>query len=138
MEGAELEFLDVRHVIDGKFPGGFKTQDFTKPTSVGHTFINGKSHHPPHVFRGTVLSEGQRLCMLNETEEGFRTSIQKLQDKCTRSDFNKKMLKETITGIEKLNHEAIEQKSHIKTNKGRLTWPTQFKNILRLSKTEKS
>ena len=91
------------------------------------------------MFRGIVLSEGQRLCTLNETEESFKASIQKLQEKCTKSDFNTKMLNETIKDVEKMNHQDIERKkAQGKRRKNdRITWPTQFKNILRLNKTEK-
>ena len=137
MNGAELEFLNVLHVINHQSPGGFITKDFTKPTAAGHTFVNGRSHHPPHVFRGIVLGEGQRLRRLNETEEGFKTSIQRLQEKCLKSNFNETMVTKTIQGIKAWKQQDGYGTNRNKANSDRLTWATQFKNILRLGKKEK-
>ena len=135
MKGASLEFLDVLHEVNPKAPRGFITTDFTKPTAINHTFIDGRSHHPPHVFRGIVFGEGKRLRRLNETDEGYRSSIQRLKDKCLRSHFNKQMVMETTSSISGWKRDFDKKKT--KKEGKRITWATQFKNIICLNRKEK-
>ena len=47
---------------------GFKTTNYIKPTATFAKFLNGNSYHPPHVFRGIILGEANRLKKLNELE----------------------------------------------------------------------
>jgi len=56
-----MEFLDVEHQLDPHSPGGFYTRDFTKPMAVDRTFLHGKSHHPPTVYKSVVFGEAVRL-----------------------------------------------------------------------------
>ena len=58
-----LELLDVEHKIDNSHIGGFYTRDFVKPTALDHTFLNGKSFYPTHIFKSIVFSEAVRLRM---------------------------------------------------------------------------
>ena len=135
---AKIEFLDVLHCADTKATKGFFTKDYIKPTATGHTFINGKSHHPPHIFKGIVLGEGKRLRRLNETDQGFKESIHRLKEKCLKSDFNERMVSDITSRIQNWRFNSTEQQNHKKVNENnRLTWSTQFKNILKLGRKEK-
>ena len=77
----EIEFLDVLHVSDHNSTWGFKTKNFFKPTAQEAIFLNGKSHHPLHIFRGIVLSEGRRMHRLNEKDKDFPKSLEHLKQK---------------------------------------------------------
>ena len=89
--GQGVEFLDVFYQIEDD-PIGFVTNNFTKPTAAGRTFLHGNSyHHPFHVFKGITFSEAVRLRRLNERQEDYINSINELKDKCLSSGFNKKV-----------------------------------------------
>ena len=127
------------HCTDANAPKGFITKDYTKPTAMGQVFINGKSHHPLHVFKGIVIGESKRLRRLNENDDDYQNSIHKLKDKCLRSDFNHELVNQTINKTLKWKRNAPKKNdkkvSLDATNT--ITWTTQFKNILRINKKEK-
>ena len=135
---AELEFLDVLHVIDQNAQGGFYTKDFVKPTAVGQTFLNGKSHHPRQVFKAIMVGEGTRMERLNETKKGLIDSIDKLKNKCIKSKFNEKLVKDTIQEIRtKIDHKDKNNVRDKKNTDNMITWATQFKNIIKLNEKER-
>ena len=86
--GSTLEFLDVEHKIDSSYSCGFFTKNFMKPTATNRLFLNGQSHHPPHVFKSIVYSEAVRMRRLNESTDEYLNSLQQLKTKCLRSNFN--------------------------------------------------
>ena len=138
---SQIEFLDVLHCVDNYSPKGFITKEYTKPTAKGHRFIDGRSHHPPHVFKGILIGEGKRLRRLNETNGDYQKSIDKLERKCLDSNFDRKMVKDTTDKIRKwqkrmMNTGVNEDQKNIKINR-RITWTTQFKNILKIKGKEK-
>ena len=124
------------------------TKDFTKPTARGQTFIDGRSHHPQHVFKGVVIGEGIRFRRLNETEEGFQESLDNLEKKCLKSNFSHSMVKKTINELRKMKRRDVDDndnKDTVKVNRNKnnpntknsINWITQFKNILKFSNKEK-
>ena len=134
---AELEFLDVLHVTDPNAMGGFYTKDFIKPTAVGQTFLNGKSHHPRQVFKGIMVGEYTRMKRLNETKKGLIESINKLENKCIKSSFEDKLVRETIQEIKTKIDEDVNNVRDKKNKNNMITWTTQFKNIIKLNKNER-
>ena len=95
----EIEFLDVLHVSDHTSTWGFKTKKIIKPTAKEAIFLNGKSHHPLHIFRGIILSEGRRMRRLNEKDEDYLQSLDFLKEKCIRSNFPENLVTRNIDNI---------------------------------------
>ena len=98
-DGKEVEFLDVLHCTNHLAEKGFVVRDFVKPTAVNATFLHGKSAHPSHTFKGIILGEGKRLRRLNENDVDYKKSIERLNEKCKRSKFDKKITKEWISKV---------------------------------------
>ena len=63
------KFLDVLHCVNHEATRNFTIKDFAKPTAVNATFLNGKSAHPLHIFKGTILGEAKILRRLNELDQ---------------------------------------------------------------------
>lgn len=143
-ENKQLEFLDILHCTNKKEEFGFIIKNYIKPTAEKATFINGKSFHPSHVFRGIIIGEAKRMKRLNEREEDYQTSIKLLEKKCKQSGFNQKIINTTIKKIKEKKNKVTDNTDTTpitirKTNnEGRkITWSTKFKSLLRLSKKEK-
>ena len=137
-QGKELEFLDVNHRVCNKAIGGFYTTDYMKPTARERVFLNGSSHHPRSVFRSIVFSESTRMRRPNERDQDYELSIDRLEQKCLKSGFNKHL----VTDMVKITRQWKERFSPPVTNNDRnvprTVWPTQFPKLLKLSKKEKS
>ena len=67
----KVEFLDVLHESKESAKGKFITTNYTKPTAIRSTFLNGKSYHPNSIFRGIIIGEAKRLIKLNEEKQGY-------------------------------------------------------------------
>ena len=104
----KLEFLDVMHVITSEGKGGFKIKDFVKPTARNATFLHVKSYHPKHMFSGIILSEGKRLRRLNEEDLDYKISIERLEEKCRKSNFQENIINEYINKIKTWKRNDIE------------------------------
>ena len=135
VDGEELEFLDVLHKINNSEKNGFKTTNYTKPTAKSAKFLNGNSYHPPHVFRGIILSEANRLKKLNEKTEDYEIALHNLKTKCIKSNFNKKLINKTF--------KELNEENEIKTNNKNLsqqiekvTWATSFKQFIKFNENE--
>ena len=133
---SEIEFLDVLHVSDPTASTGFFTKDYTKPTAINQTFLNGKSHHPKHIFTAIIKGEATRRERLNERKNDFLQSIDRLETKCMRSRFNKTLTLNAIKGIKK-NYLDKTNNKNTKKNKDVITWATQFKDLIKLNKQDK-
>ena len=92
----EVEFLDVNHVLDSDDPAGFITRDFVKPTAVGRVFLNGSSYHPSNVFKSILKGETLRMRRLNEKQNDFQESLDRLKCKSLKSNFPKKLTNRLI------------------------------------------
>ena len=134
-EGAEIEFLDVLHKINKKEKKGFKTTNYIKPTATFAKFLNGNSYHPPHVFRGIILGEANRLKKLNENKIDYTNAIKKLETKCKTSNFKNSIINKTFIEI---NHSKTKIKRNDKTRKqtDRISWATSFKQLITFDKKE--
>ena len=95
-QNTSMEFLDVDHVIDSTAVGGFYTKEFIKPTALNRTFLHGKSHHPISVFKSIVFGEAMRMRRLNESNEHFQDSLERLRSKCLKSNFNNEVVNNII------------------------------------------
>ena len=95
--GMEAEFLDVNHKFTG--PYDYETENFTKPTALGRVFLDGSSYHPTHIFKGIVSGESKRMRRLNSTDKGYDSSLKNLQEKCQRSNFPMKMVKDQLEQV---------------------------------------
>ena len=144
-EDQKLEFLDVLHYTKKNQKKGFTIKNYIKPTAENATFINGKSFHPSHVYKGIIIGEAKRMERLNENNEDYEKSIEQLKNKCRKSGFNSKLITKTIEEI-KQNRKKKEENNltyiHNKVNSkeknmNKLTWTTRFKSLLRLTKREK-
>ena len=147
-EGSQVEFLDVLHYTNKQGKRNFLVKDFVKPTAINATFLNGKSFHPVHIFKGIILGEGKRLRRLNETEEGFQNSIERLKSKCHKSGFSAKIVHKMIKKVKDLkniwNNGNIELQDQNNNNTGKnnyktkkIPWATSFGDILKPNKKEK-
>ena len=77
----------------------FLVKNFVKPTAENSTFLNGRSFHPEHTFEGIIIGEAIRLRRLNETDAGYKNSIEKLRDKCIKSGFKSKIVYKMINKV---------------------------------------
>ena len=83
----EVEFLDVNHVIDSSDTVGFYTTDFIKPTAIERVFLHGSSYHPISTFKSILKGECLRMRRLNERNEDFIESLERLRKKAMKSNF---------------------------------------------------
>ena len=134
----ELEFLDVLHVVDENSRFGFVTKNFKKLTAKDRCFLNGKSHHPPHVFRSIVYGECIRMRRLNERDEDFLNSLDLLEKKCILSEFNEKMTKHVINLAKGWKDRFGPEKPTGKSKQRRVVWATSFSSCLQLSQKEEA
>ena len=135
----EIEFLYVLHVTDHNAKNGFITKDFTKPTAIDQTFLNGTSYHPRNVFTATIKVEATRRRRLNENNTDFVDSMTRLENKCLKSGFNKSLTSNAIIKMAK-KYENDVPKEEIKDkekDKKIITWAAQFKDLIKLDKKEK-
>ena len=148
-ENGQVEFLDVLHCCDSKAPRKFIVTDFVKQTAINTNFLNGNSFHPPHIFKGTIVGEGKRLRRLNETDERYQESIQRLKLKCYRSRFKPYIIEETFQIIEQYNNiwtgnsNKCDNKAELNNDETtkratKITWPTGFKSIFKFNTKEKT
>ena len=135
----QLEFLDVLHICNATARIGFVTKDFQKPTTIYRCFLNGASHHPPHVFRSIVHGESIRMRRLNETDQDYLESLKRLQKKCMVCGFDERMTTHLIdlakTWTSRFGPTNLTPESS--SNTERLTWATFYPRSLRLSRKEK-
>ena len=140
-ENAQVEFLDVLHQIKTTATKGFITKDFIKPTAKNATFLHGKSYHPKYMFKGIVISEAHRLRRLNEEDKDYIESIERLKNKCKRSNFDESTLNEAIEEVKKWHQRTNEEITTNKLGKNdkreKNTWVTMFKSLLKLTEQEK-
>ena len=133
-EGEKTEFLDVLHCTCHNSEKNFYITDFIKPTAVDATFLHGKSSHPSHTFKGIIIGEAKRLLRLNERDIDYKKSIERLQNKCIRSGFNRKITTEWIAKVK--DYKNIWSKEGTDTNKmsnekekeRKPPWATSFGN----------
>ena len=96
----QIEFLDVLHVADNTDSNGFHITDYVKPTAEGRRFLDGSSFHPNHVFKAIITGEAKRLRRLNTKDDNYKRSIQRLKEKCYRSNFNKAITNKMIEVVQ--------------------------------------
>ena len=94
--------MDVEHQIDKTATKGFVVKDFIKPTAKTRTFLNGRLHNPIHVIKAITTGEAIRMRCLNENDEYYIASLERLQQKCNRSDFDEKITSEIIQQAKKM------------------------------------
>ena len=138
-QNTSMEFLDVDHVIDSTAVGGFYTKEFIKPTALNCTFLHGKSHYPISVFKSIVFSEAVRMRHINESNEHFQDSLERLRSKCLKSNFNNKVVNNIIEKAKLWTHRFSPKSGNTEKNFAkRIAWSTSFKNLLHLSAKEKN
>ena len=93
-EEKAIEFLDVEHVFTGDF--SYETRQFIKKTAKNALYINGKSWHPPSVYKSIIHSQAYRHEFLHSTREGYLEGLERMKDKAIRSGFNVNMLENMI------------------------------------------
>ena len=137
----QIEFLDILHVTEKNNINGFYITDFVKPTAIERRFVNGNSFHPNHVYKAIITGEAKRLRRLNTHDNLYQDSIQRLRDKCIRSNFNKTITEEMINLVlnweQKDDVDTDEEEDNKNNNKGDLVWATQFKSLIKLDDLEK-
>ena len=138
-QNTSMEFLDVDHVIDSTAVGGFYTKEFIKPTALNRTFLHGKSHHPISVFKSIVFGEAVRMRRLNESNEHFQDSLERLRSKCLKSNFNNEVVNNIIEKAKLWTHRfSPKSDNNEKKFAKRIVWSTSFKNLLHLFAREKN
>ena len=138
-EGKELEFLDILHKIKSSEKNGFKTVNHIKPTAKSAKFLNGDPYHPAHVFRGIILSEANRLKKLNEKDKDYEEALINLKIKCIRSNFSRKLIKNTFNELENFFTKDTKTKNKKQEEHSeKVTWATSFKQFINFNKDEQS
>ena len=130
--GKEAEFLDVNHKFVGRFD--YVTENFVKPTALGRVFLDGSSYHPVHIFKGIVNGEAKRMRRLNSTEPGYTASLDKLQSKCSRSNFPMKMVKDQLSQIrgKDMGQEKALERAENKNSFNDIVWATSVPSLIKI------
>ena len=128
----------MEHVTQSDAPGGFITRDFVKPTALDRCFVNGKSFHPPHIFKSIVFGEAVRLRRINENDADYQKSLTRLQKKCDKSNFSMKMVMKVIQQAQLWTERFGPNYNNMDKSQLRLVWATSFTNIIQLEKREKN
>ena len=143
-ENGKVEFLDVWHCSNKDGRKNFITRDFVKPTAVEAKFLNGNSFHPIHVFKGIIFGEGKRLRRLNEKDNDYVNSIERLKVKCKRSGFKNFIIEEAFAVIKEYRNlwrdngiQNMDRTNCTKDKMDKITWATNFKSLINLTKKEK-
>ena len=133
-----LPFLDIEHVLTKENNRSFfYTRNFIKPTAINSTFLNGKSFHPLNIFKGIISGEEKRMKRLNERNEDYQESLNKLKNKCIKSNFNLKVIETQFQKIQIKNSITNENITPIENKKNEnIYWTSQFKKLLKLTKEE--
>ena len=149
IEGDNVEFLDVLHHTHKNARRGFITKDFVKPTAINRKFLNGRSFHPMHIYKGIIFGEAKRRRRLNELDQDYLESLARLKIKCEKSKFKEDIIVNSFKIVKdyqnpwmiKPNCNMIQdnnqQRNRNQKNERILTWPTSFKSILNLNEKEK-
>nr|CAB3263302.1 uncharacterized protein LOC108950347 [Phallusia mammillata] len=135
-EGKALEFLDVNHITTKSSPKGFITRDYIKPTAKGRSFLNGHSHHPPSVFKSIVFGEAIRMRRLNELDQDYRNSLNRLREKCLLSGFHQGMTEDMLHIAEGWKERFGPEDKNRPQN--RIVWATAFPACVLLTQKEKA
>ena len=128
---SQIEFLDVLHQPMMNAKKGFIIRDFVKPTAINRTFLDGRSYHPTHVYKSIIIGEAKRLRRLNENEQFYQDSIDRLQLKCDKSNFNKNITRDMIEKTRKF--EFNRKINEMKEKQKRVVWATQFAASMKLN-----
>ena len=123
-------------MIDVRSPGGFYTTDYSKPTAINRTFLNGQSYHPSSVFKSIIFSESIRLRRLNEKQENYSAAIERLRTKCLKSNFNRKLVRNMINITQSWTNRF--SPSETKHRERKTVWASSFPDLLKLSAKEKT
>ena len=135
----QVEFLDVLHMTDKCSNGGFRFKNFVKPTAANALFLNGKSYHPLHVFRGIILGEARRLRRINEYDEDYLMGLEGLKIKCNRSGFPINLTSRNIEVVKTWKRGTDVALSGGKVEKAQyiIPWSSEFSCILNQNRKEK-
>ena len=112
----------------------FYTRNVTKETAINSTILNGKSFHVLNTFKAIITGEEKIVRLLNERNEDYHESLNKLKTKCIKSNFNRKLTENQFLKFQK-NKEIANKPSEEKTNKN-IYWSSQFKKLLEFTKEE--
>ena len=140
-EDKGVEFLDVFHQIQRSEKKKFVIKNYVKPTATKAKFLNGRSYHPPYIYKGIITGETKRLSRLNEKDDDFLTSMKNLKNKCERSSFNRNLVEENFKTAEIQNYCKSRKETTVQDQNEKNTmipWATNFKSILRLNKEEQN
>ena len=87
----QLEFLDVLHVGNATARIGFVTKDSQKPTAPYQCFFEWHFTPSASSFRSIVFGESIRMRRLNERDQDYLESLERLQKKCMVFGFEERM-----------------------------------------------
>lgn len=101
------------------------------PTSLGRTFISRESFHPISVYKGIISGEALRLRRLNSNDDNYQVALSNLADKCTRSNFDEKLIKSMLDKIEREDIGQVEalKPRTVKNAKNMVIWATQVPKL---------
>ena len=66
-------------------------KNFTKKTAINSPFFNGKSFQPLNTFKAIITGEEKIMRRLNERNEDYHESLNRVKTKCIKSNFNQKL-----------------------------------------------
>ena len=96
-------------------------------------------NHPISVFKSIVFGEAVRMRRLNESNEHFQDSLERLRSKCLKSNFNNEVVNNIIEKAKLWTHRfSPKSDNNEKKFAKRIVWSTSFKNLLHLSAKEKN
>ena len=132
-----MELLDVEHQVDNFFKGESFTNDFVKLTAIDSCFLHEQSHHPPTIYKSNGFGEMVRLQLLNELQKCLHLSLQQLQTKCFKSNFDMKTV-DNILYLVKTRTDRFKSKTNDNYGESKkVIWATSFTNCIALTPKEK-
>jgi hypothetical protein len=101
--GQSIEFLDVKLTLE---EGRVETSVYIKPTDSDR-YLNRRSDHSSHVFKGIPYSQFRRAVVICSSETARRTSIDYMEKKFIRSGYSVSEVQECKSRALALNRTTI-------------------------------
>ena len=121
--GEDNEFQAVFYIIDCNENNGVFATNFLKSTSNNTFFCMVNPTIPHSIFKSIVYGEAIRIRILNGKEDFYHKSLNRLEEKCIKSNFNKNMVYKVIQIVRSWKTILGPNKTTGKTSYDCIVWP---------------
>ena len=98
-DNSKMNFLDISFWFENKT---LQTDLYVKPTD-SRSYLNFRSSHPHHTFKGIVYSQALRLRRIINDEERLKVRLSELMDDFKKCEYPTKMLSDISNKVAKMD-----------------------------------